>query len=54
MEKHETSLVLMLRKEKLEFVTKPASNAMCMIKILLGGGGGGRDGQWGGVAVEDA
>ena len=31
------SFVLMLRKEKLRFVTRPDSNAMCMIKIFIGG-----------------
>ena len=32
------SLVLMLRKEKLRFVTRLNSHAMCMIKIFFGGG----------------
>ena len=31
------SFVLMLRKEKLRFVTRPNSNTMCMIKIFIGG-----------------
>ena len=44
------SFVLMPRKEKLRFVTRPTSNAMCMIKIFMvgGGGGGDRGGGWGG------
>ena len=31
--------VLMLRKEKLRFVTRPTSNAKCMMKIFIGGPG---------------
>ena len=40
------SFVLMLRKEKLRFVTRPNSTAMCVIKIFIGGGA--RGGEWGG------
>ena len=31
------SFVLMLNKEKLRFVTRPNSIAMCMIKLFIGG-----------------
>ena len=40
MEKLEISFVLMAKKEKLRFVTRPTSNAMCMVEIFIGGGAG--------------
>ena len=33
------NFILMLRKEKLRFVTRPTSNAMCMMKTVIGGPG---------------